>query len=174
MIVIAKTRTKFKVSTTAKGIKDRQSIDYKTGEILTFDSKLEKQYYDDIVVVGELIKGIRAIRDRNRLDRSVVDVIALGDGVLDAGVHGLAPALVVNGIGIDDGNGDALGDGGAAQHQHHYSREKNSNLLHVKMLLHICVECVRRAFSAQPLCIPEILREKNMIVNEISDDFNGQ
>ena len=29
---IAKARTKFKVSTTAKGIKDRQSIDYKTGE----------------------------------------------------------------------------------------------------------------------------------------------
>lgn len=30
--IIAKTRTKFKVSTTAKGIKDRQSVDYKTGE----------------------------------------------------------------------------------------------------------------------------------------------
>ena len=51
-IEIAKTRTKFKVSTTAKGIKDRQSVDYKTGEILTFDSKLEKQYYEDVVVVG--------------------------------------------------------------------------------------------------------------------------
>ena len=51
-IKIAKTRTKFKVSTTAKGIKDRQSVDYKTGEILTFDSKLEKQYYEDVVVVG--------------------------------------------------------------------------------------------------------------------------
>ena len=49
---IAKTRTKFKVSTTAKGIKDRQSVDYKTGEILTFSSKLEKQYYEEVVVVG--------------------------------------------------------------------------------------------------------------------------
>ena len=29
---IGKSRTKFKVSTTAKGIKDRQAIDYKTGE----------------------------------------------------------------------------------------------------------------------------------------------
>ena len=49
---ITTTQTKFKVSNTAKGIKDRQSIDFKTGEILLFDSKLEKQYYDDIVVVG--------------------------------------------------------------------------------------------------------------------------
>lgn len=49
---ISKNRTKFKVSTTAKGIKDRQSIDYKTGETLTFDSKLERQYYEDIVVSG--------------------------------------------------------------------------------------------------------------------------
>ena len=49
---IAKTRTKFGVSTTAKGIKERQSVDYKTGETLTFMSKLEKQYYEDIVVVG--------------------------------------------------------------------------------------------------------------------------
>lgn len=40
------------MSNTAKGIKDRQSIDYKTGEVLTFDSKLEKRYYDEIVVVG--------------------------------------------------------------------------------------------------------------------------
>lgn len=47
-----KKRSKFKVSTTAKGVKDRQSVDYKTGETLTFDSKLEKQFYDDIIVVG--------------------------------------------------------------------------------------------------------------------------
>lgn len=40
------------MSNTAKGIKDRQSIDYKTGEVLTFDSKLEKRYYEEIVVVG--------------------------------------------------------------------------------------------------------------------------
>ena len=52
VIKISKTRTKFKVSTTAKGIKDRQSVDYKTGEILTFMSKLEKQFYEEIVVVG--------------------------------------------------------------------------------------------------------------------------
>ena len=50
--IIAKTRTKFKVSTTAKGIKDRQSIDYKTGETLTFMSKLEKRFYEDVVVSG--------------------------------------------------------------------------------------------------------------------------
>lgn len=49
---MGKTRTKFKVSTTAKGIKDRQSVDYKTGEIITFMSKLEKRFYDEVVVVG--------------------------------------------------------------------------------------------------------------------------
>lgn len=49
---ISKTRTKFKVATTAKGIKDRQSIDYKTGETLTFMSKLEKRFYEDVVVTG--------------------------------------------------------------------------------------------------------------------------
>lgn len=47
-----KKRSKFKVSTTAKGIKDRQSVDYKSGETLTFDSKLEKQFYEDIIVDG--------------------------------------------------------------------------------------------------------------------------
>ena len=47
---IGKSRTKFKVSTTAKGIKDRQAIDYKTGETITFMSKLEKRFYEDIVV----------------------------------------------------------------------------------------------------------------------------
>lgn len=40
------------MSTTAKGIKDRQSIDFKTGETLTFDSKLEKRFYDEVVVKG--------------------------------------------------------------------------------------------------------------------------
>lgn len=52
MLIIAKSRTKFKVSTTAKGIKDRQAIDYKTGETITFMSKLEKRFYEDVVVIG--------------------------------------------------------------------------------------------------------------------------
>ena len=52
MLIIAKIRTKFKVSTTAKGIKDRQAIDYKTGETITFMSKLEKRFYEDVVVTG--------------------------------------------------------------------------------------------------------------------------
>lgn len=52
VINISKTRTKFKVATTAKGIKDRQAIDYKTGETLTFMSKLEKRFYEDVVVAG--------------------------------------------------------------------------------------------------------------------------
>lgn len=52
VLIIAKIRTKFKVSTTAKGIKDRQAIDYKTGETITFMSKLEKRFYEDVVVTG--------------------------------------------------------------------------------------------------------------------------
>lgn len=40
------------MSTTAKGIKDRQAIDYKTGETLIFMSKLEKRFYEDVVVTG--------------------------------------------------------------------------------------------------------------------------
>ena len=52
VLIIAKVRTKFKVSTTAKGIKDRQAIDYKTGETITFMSKLEKRFYEDVVVTG--------------------------------------------------------------------------------------------------------------------------
>lgn len=47
-----KKRTKFKVSTSAKGIEDRQSVDLKTGETLIFDSKLEKQYYEEIIITG--------------------------------------------------------------------------------------------------------------------------
>lgn len=47
-----KTRTKFKVSTTAKGIKDRQAIDYKTGETILFDSKVEKRFYEEVVLKG--------------------------------------------------------------------------------------------------------------------------
>lgn len=52
LINIKKQLSKYKVSITAKGKQDRQSIDFKTGEILTFSSKLEKQFYDEIVVVG--------------------------------------------------------------------------------------------------------------------------
>ena len=45
-------RTKFHVDNTEAGIKKRQSKDFKTGETITFDSLLEKRYYDEIVVKG--------------------------------------------------------------------------------------------------------------------------
>ncbi len=49
---MARKRSKFGVSTTKKGIEQRTTIDHKTGKSLTFMSKLEKQYYDDVVVEG--------------------------------------------------------------------------------------------------------------------------
>lgn len=49
---IIKKRTKFGVDKTEKGIKDRQSKDFYTGETITFMSKLERQFYEDIVLVG--------------------------------------------------------------------------------------------------------------------------
>lgn len=49
---IIKQRSKFKVSQTEKGIRDRQSKDYYTGETITFMSKLEKQFYEEVVLVG--------------------------------------------------------------------------------------------------------------------------
>lgn len=52
MTYIAKTRTKFKVSTTEAGIKRRTSIDYYTGKTITFDSELERRYFDDVVIKG--------------------------------------------------------------------------------------------------------------------------
>lgn len=52
VILISKLRTKFKVSTSAKGVKDRQSIDLKNGETILFHSKLERQFYDEVVVAG--------------------------------------------------------------------------------------------------------------------------
>ena len=133
---------------------------------------MDKMY--DVIVVGELVKGVRGVRNCNGLDRGIVNLVALGNGVLDAGIHGLAPALVVNGIGVDDSNGNALGDGGAAERQHHQGREKNSDLLHDRMLLYICVGCVGCAIGAQSLSIPEILREKSANVNEMTDDLKGE
>lgn len=45
-----RTRSKFGVSMTAKGKADRTGVNYETGELILFDSKLEKQYYDEVVV----------------------------------------------------------------------------------------------------------------------------
>lgn len=51
-VKIIRKRTKFGVDKTDKGIKDRQSKDFYTGETITFMSKLERQFYEDIVLVG--------------------------------------------------------------------------------------------------------------------------
>lgn len=45
-------RSKFGVDQTEAGIKKRSSVDYITGETIIFDSELEKQYYEDIIVKG--------------------------------------------------------------------------------------------------------------------------
>lgn len=37
---------------TPAGIKERTCLDYITGETIIFDSKLEKQYYDQVVIKG--------------------------------------------------------------------------------------------------------------------------
>lgn len=47
-----RTRSKFGVSLTAKGKAERTCKDYITGENITFDSKLEMQYYQQIVIPG--------------------------------------------------------------------------------------------------------------------------
>lgn len=49
---MARTRSKFGVDLTTKGKQDRTCNDYITGDPITFDSKLEKQYYEDVVVPG--------------------------------------------------------------------------------------------------------------------------
>lgn len=49
---IIRNRNKFGVSQTEKGVRDRQSKDYYTGETITFMSKLEKQFYEEVVLVG--------------------------------------------------------------------------------------------------------------------------
>lgn len=49
---MARTRSKFGVNVTAKGKADRTCIDYITGEPIVFDSKLEKRYYEEVVVPG--------------------------------------------------------------------------------------------------------------------------
>ena len=45
-----RTRSKFGVNMTAKGKADRTGIDYVTGESILFDSKLEKRYYEEVVI----------------------------------------------------------------------------------------------------------------------------
>lgn len=47
-----RTRSKFGVSMTEKGKQDRTYPDYHTGEPILFDSKLEKNYYEQVVVPG--------------------------------------------------------------------------------------------------------------------------
>lgn len=47
-----RTRSKFGVSMTEKGKAERTCMDYITGEPICFDSKLEKKYYEEIVVPG--------------------------------------------------------------------------------------------------------------------------
>ncbi len=47
-----RTRSKFGVDITAKGKADRTCNNYITGEPITFDSKLEKQYYEQVVIPG--------------------------------------------------------------------------------------------------------------------------
>lgn len=49
---MARTRSKFGVNVTAKGKADRTCTDYLTGESIVFDSKLEKRYYEEVVVPG--------------------------------------------------------------------------------------------------------------------------
>ena len=51
-----RTRSKFGVNITSKGKAERTCKNFLTGEDITFDSKLEMQYYLDIVVPG-LLKG---------------------------------------------------------------------------------------------------------------------
>lgn len=47
-----KKRSKFGVDQTEAGKKKRTSKDYLTGETIIFDSELEKQYYEEIVIKG--------------------------------------------------------------------------------------------------------------------------
>lgn len=49
---MARTRSKFGVNMTAKGKADRTCPDYVTGEPIVFDSKLEKRYYEEVVIPG--------------------------------------------------------------------------------------------------------------------------
>jgi hypothetical protein len=45
-------RSKFGVDQTDSGKKERSSKDYFTGETILFSSKLEKQYYEEVVIEG--------------------------------------------------------------------------------------------------------------------------
>lgn len=47
-----RTRSKFGVSLTEKGKMERSCTDYITGEFICFDSKLEKRYYEEIIIPG--------------------------------------------------------------------------------------------------------------------------
>jgi hypothetical protein len=42
--------SKYHVDTTREGKKQREDIDYKTGEKIKFDSLLEKRFYNDVIV----------------------------------------------------------------------------------------------------------------------------
>lgn len=56
-----KTRSKFGVNLSSKGKAERTCLDYITGEPITFDSKIEMKYYQDIVIPrlesGEIVKA---------------------------------------------------------------------------------------------------------------------
>lgn len=47
-----RTRSKFGVSMTEKGKAERSCADYITGKLICFDSKLEKKYYEEVVIPG--------------------------------------------------------------------------------------------------------------------------
>ena len=50
--MMPRTRSKFGVDITAKGKADRTCNDYITGKPIVFDSKLEKKFYEEVVVPG--------------------------------------------------------------------------------------------------------------------------
>ena len=91
--------------------------------------------YDDVVILGQLVQGIRGVSGSDGLNRRVVDLIAHGDGLFHAHVHGLAPALVIHGIRIDDGDRHAIGNGGEGDSQHQDGGKQDDQLFHVDLLL---------------------------------------
>lgn len=50
--MMPRTRSKFGVDITAKGKADRTCNDYITGNPIVFDSKLEKKFYEEVVIPG--------------------------------------------------------------------------------------------------------------------------
>lgn len=61
-----RTRSKFGVSLTAKGKAERTCKDYVTGEDICFDSKLEKQYYEEVVIPGLKSGEIASVERQKR------------------------------------------------------------------------------------------------------------